>query len=111
MLVGVSDKLLMGYLENKKYLNCSDEGEAIGIGIGYYFGTGSRATVFMSADGFMNALNPLTSCVIPDKVEMNLVISVGRKEPQHREATRMLIPLLELLEYDHKRIHIELIEI
>ena len=110
MIVGVSDKLLMPYLEGKEYFNCSDEGEAVGIAIGYWLAKKERATVFMSADGFMNALNPLTSCVIPEGIEMNLVISVGRTEYQHRVATNMLKPVLKLLEYDTTKINIELIE-
>lgn len=95
--VGVSDKLLVPWLKGKKYLNCSDEGEAIGIGAGYYLATGKRANVFMSADGFLNALNPLTSLVIPEKIKMNVIVSVGRKEPQHYLATKLVKPLTKLI--------------
>ena len=95
--VGVSDKLLVPYLKGKKYLNCSDEGEAIAIGAGYYLATKKRANVFMSADGFFNALNPLTSFVIPERIKMNLIISIGRMETQHYLATSVVEPLIKLI--------------
>lgn len=110
MRTGVPDKLLVKWLKGKDYIAASDEGEAVGIGAGYYLATKKRATVFMSADGFCNALNPLTSLVIPEGIKMNLVISTGRKEPQHREMTRILKPLIKLLKYDPKRISIKIIE-
>lgn len=109
-ICGVSDKVLMPWLKDKIYTDCSDEGEAIAMGIGYYLATKKRATVFLSADGFCNALNPLTSHVIPYKIKMNLVISYGRTEPQHEVMTRILIPLIKLLNYDPELISIKLIQ-
>lgn len=101
LLVGVSDKVLMPWLEGKKYMNCADEGEAVGIAGGYWLATGERATAFMSADGFMNALNALTSWVIPEGIELDLVISIGRTEPPHFVATEITEPILETLKkYD-----------
>ena len=96
-LLGVSDKLLMPFLKDKKYFNVSDEGEAVGMGAGYYLATGKPATVFMSADGFMNALNPITSWVIPEKIKMNIVISIGRTEPQHYLATELVPKIIKNL--------------
>ncbi len=100
----------MPWLKGKIYTDCSDEGEAIGLGIGYFLATKKRATVFMSADGFANALNPLTSHVIPFKIKMNLVISYGRMEPQHEVMTRILVPLIKLLNYDPRNLNIKLIK-
>jgi len=77
---------------------------------GFFLATRERANVFMSADGFCNALNPLTSYVIPEGIEMNLIISTGRMELQHKEMTRILKPLIKLLKHDPKRINIEIIE-
>jgi len=109
MLVGVPDKKLSKWLKGKDYITATDEGEAVGIGAGYYLATKKRATVFMSADGFMNALNPLTSYVIPEGIKMNLVISTGRQEPQHKVATEMLEKIIKILPYDAKRISIKII--
>ena len=82
--VGVPDSKLKEYLKDKSYLVATNEGEAIGIATGYYLATGNSANVFMSADGFCNALNPLTSLVMPYQIEMNLIIAVRTDEPQHK---------------------------
>lgn len=108
-LVGVPDKLLSEWLNGKEYITAIDEGEAIGYGAGYYLATGKRATVFMSADGFCNALNAITSYVIPDKIEMNIVISTGRQEPQHKVMSDILDDLIKLIPYDTERISLEII--
>lgn len=97
MNIAISDKLSIGWLKGKRYLNCSDEGEAIGIAGGYYLATGRRANVLMSADGFCNALNPLTSWIIPEGIKINLIISVGRREPQHEVMSDLLEPIIEML--------------
>jgi phosphonopyruvate decarboxylase len=110
LLIGVPDKVLSKWLGNKKYIKPSDEGEAISIACGHYVATGKRATVFMSADGFCNALNPITSLVIPEKIEMNLVISNGRQESQHIVMTNILLKILNVLQYDPKAINIKIIE-
>lgn len=110
MIIGVPDKLLVPWLKGKKYIAAADEGEAVGIGIGYYLATRKPAIVFMSADGFCNALNPLTSCVLPEKIKMNFVISTGRVEYQHIVMAQILQPLIKLLSYDPKKIHFRFVQ-
>lgn len=110
MLIVIPDKILVRWLGDKEYIAPADEGEAIGIGVGYYLATGKRATIAMSADGFCNALNPLTSLVIPEKVKMNLIISTGRQEPQHAVMSRILFKMLKLLKYDSACINVKIIE-
>lgn len=109
--VGISDKVLMPWLEGKEYLDCSNEGEAIAIGAGHWLATKQRANVFMSGDGFMNALNFFTSWIMPDGIEMNIFISTGRQEPPHKVVSDILPSMLELLNYDTKKIKIELINL
>ena len=104
MIVGIPDKIIAKWLEGKEYMIASDEGEAVGIAAGHYLATGKRATVFMSADGFCNALNPLTSYVIPEEIEMDFVISYGRQEPSHKVMSDILEKLILLLDADTKRI-------
>ena len=108
--LGIPDKLLVKWLGNKEYMKPADEGEAVGIGCGYYLATGKPATVFMSADGFCNALNPLTSYAIPEGIKMNLVISSGRQEPQHKVMSDILEKLIKLLKYDAKRISFKIVK-
>jgi len=104
MFIGVPDKKLAKWLEGKEYIIASDEGEAVGVAGGVYLATGERANVFCSADGFMNALNPLTSWIIPEKIEMKFIISIGRQEPQHKVATDLVPQIIKKLKYDSKRV-------
>lgn len=108
MIIGVPDSKLKPWLRGKEYVIAADEGEAVGIATGYYLATGKRATVFMSADGFCNALNPITSLVLPYEIPMNFIISTGRTEPQHKEMSDKLERLINLI-YDTGECNIELI--
>jgi hypothetical protein len=107
--VGISDKVLNDWLKDKDYIGCSDEGEAIAICAGAWLAKGERWTAFMSADGLCNALNFLTSYVIPEGIEMNLVISTGRQEPPHKVMSDILDDLLKLLKYDPAKIAVNVI--
>lgn len=102
--IGVPDKKLAHYLKYKDYMIASDEGEAVGIAAGYYLATGKRATVFMSADGFCNALNPITSYLIPNGIEMNFIISSGRQEPQHKVMSDSLYKIIKSICYDARKL-------
>lgn len=108
-LIGIPDKILIPWLANQEYVTPADEGEAVAIAAGYWYATKKRAIVFMSADGFCNALNPLTSWIIPDGIEMNFVISVGRLENQHFIMTRILKDLIDLIQYDPERLHFQFV--
>lgn len=108
MKIILADKLLNKYLVGD-YITPSDEGEALAIACGHYLAIGERADVYISADGFCNALNFFTSYVMPEKIEVNIYISTGREEPPHKVMTDILPELLELLNYDTKCIHCEII--
>ena len=92
MFVGVPDSKL----KHIDGIIASDEGEAVAIAAGYYLATGKPATVFLSADGFCNALNPITSLIIPYGIPVKWIISTGRQEPQHRVMSDTVDKLLEL---------------
>ena len=109
MIVGVSDKVLMPWLLGKEYLDCSNENEAVAVCAGYYLATGKTGTAFMSADGFMNTLNFLTSWIIPEDIPIHIVISIGRTEKPHYIATETTKPIIELLSKYAKRISYEFV--
>lgn len=90
MIAGVPTTKLNKWLEGKEYIVTTDEDSAVGMVVGYYLATGKVGTVFMGADGFCNALNALTSLVIPYKIPVNWVISVGRQEEWHIEASNFV---------------------
>lgn len=110
-LIGITDKVLAPWLEGKEYLSVSDEGEAVAFAAGYFKATGKRATVFMSADGLCNALNFITSWIIPEKIEMDLIISTGRQEPPHKVMTDILDDLIKLIPFDYERVSIEIMRL
>ena len=104
MNIGIADKILTDWIDEKEYITASDEAECVAIAGGYFMATGKKANVFMSSDGFMNTLNFITSWVIPDGIEMNIIISFGRKESQHYIASEMLLGIVEkLIEYDKSK--------
>lgn len=107
--VGVSDKIVMPWLKGREYMDCSDEGEAVAIAAGYYLATNKKANVFMSADGFCNALNFITSWVIPENIRMHLVISTGRTEAPHKVMTDILSKMLSILPNDSERLSYEIV--
>ena len=110
MIIGISDKALQPWLKDKKYITASDEAEAVAMAMGYWYAKKEKATVFMSADGFMNCLNFLTSWAIPEKIEMNFVISYGRTEKPHYIASELLPEIIKLLlKYDTETISYELV--
>ncbi len=110
MIISVPDKLLAKWLKGKKYIVATDEGEGVGIASGYYVATGKRATLAISADGFCNALNPITSLVIPEEIKINFIISTGRQEPQHKVMSDILEKMIKLLPYDAKKVHCKIIK-
>lgn len=100
----------MPWLEGKEYMDCANEGEAIAIVGGYTLATGKRGVAFMSADGFFNALNFITSWIIPEGIPMHIVISIGRTEPPHKVATDITEVIIDLLnQYDTGRISYEFV--
>jgi len=89
MRVGVPTTSFRNWLNGDEII-ATDEGSAVGIAVGYYLATGKTGTVFMGADGFCNALNILTSLIIPYGIPVNWVISVGRQEEWHTKADKFV---------------------
>jgi len=108
LIVTVPDKISAPLLEDEDYVMATNEAECIAIAAGQWLAVKERATVIISADGFCNALNIITSYIIPENIEMDIVISTGRQEPPHKVMSDILEPLIKLLPYDKKRISIKL---
>jgi len=69
----------------------TDEAEAVAIAVGYYLATGKTPIVFMGSNGFLNALEYLTSLVIPYKIPIKWVIGVGREEEWHEISSKTIL--------------------
>lgn len=100
MIVGVPDSKLKYWLHGKKYIIAVDEGEAVGMAVGYFLSTGKIGTVFMQSDGVCNALNAITSLCIPYQIPVNFVISIREDEPQHYIMGKTVKKLLEMYAYE-----------
>ena len=112
MRIALQDKVIKKYMDEQgitEFLDCSNEGEAVAIAAGHWLATGERADVYFSADGLCNAMNFITSWIMPEQIEMNIYISTGREEPPHKVMTDILPELLELINYDPKRLSITII--
>ena len=96
MITGVPDTKLKDWLKNKEYIIAANEGHAVGIAVGHYLATGETPTVFMQSDGFCNALNAVTSLVIPYEIPINWVISVRDDCPQHEVMGKNIHKILKL---------------
>lgn len=104
MIITVPDKIIAREIENTDYIMASDEAECCAIAGGAYLATGENSSVYISADGFCNCLNFLTSWIIPDGIGINFIISYGRQEPQHKVMSDILMDMVKLLPYDSKKI-------
>lgn len=85
-------------LHKVKHHTAVDEGEAIGLAVGHYTATKSVPFVYMQSDGLCNALNAITSLVIPYKIPMHIFISMRRKHPQHEVMGRLTYSIILHLE-------------
>lgn len=109
---GVPDSLLSSfglYLQDKapsKHDVAPNEGNAIGLAIGFYIATSKIPLVYMQNSGLGNATNPLVSLADPEVLGVPMILLVGwrgqpgtQDEPQHKkqgEITQELLRCLKL---------------
>lgn len=111
MLAGVPDSSLKGWLKDQKEkaIITTDEGEAVGLAVGYYLAKSDTATVFMGSDGLCNALNAITSLIIPYGVPINLTIGIRADCPQHEVMGKHAKEILSIIGAD-RYCHITYVE-
>ena len=109
---GVPDSLLKsmcGYISDhttsNNHIIASNEGGAIGIGIGYHLATNKVPLIYMQNSGLGNAINPILSLADPNVYSIPMLLLVGwrgmpgvKDEPQHVKQGRIMIPLLNSME-------------
>jgi len=101
-IVGVPDSKLKFWLKDKRYLIATDEGEAVAIGAGYYLATNKKASVFMGANGFANALDTITSLLVPYKIPIDLIIALREDVEWHSIMSKLVEPINSLINYDKR---------
>jgi phosphonopyruvate decarboxylase len=79
----------------------ANEGTAIGLGIGYYLGTGDVPMIYLQNSGLGNLINPILSLASNEVYAIPLVIIVGwrgqpgiKDEPQHIHQGSVMIESL-----------------
>jgi len=90
---------------NEDMLIGTDEGEAVAIGAGYYLATGKIAKVYMDGNGFSNALDAITSLLIPYKIPVDIYVSARTDEPWHAVMGNNVERIAEIIGYERVKIY------
>mgnify|MGYP006077870439 FL=1 len=112
---GVPDSLLKEFCAavSKKYdqdmhLITANEGAAIGLGIGYFLGSGNVPMIYLQNSGLGNIINPVLSLASEQVYGIPMLIMVGwrgepgvKDEPQHVHQGRVMIDSLEAMDLPH----------
>lgn len=105
---GVPDSLLKEFCacvseicDEDSHVITANEGSAIGLGIGYYLGTGSIPMIYLQNSGLGNIINPVLSLASEQVYGIPMLIIVGwrgepgvKDEPQHVHQGRVMIDSL-----------------
>ncbi len=108
---GVPDSLLKDFcsyvsmnVEPNNHVIASNEGNAVGLAVGFHLATGKFGLVYLQNSGLGNAINPLVSLADKDVFEIPLLLLIGWRgqegvsdEPQHKKQGKITLPLLETL--------------
>lgn len=106
---GVPDSLLKEFCAcvshnygSDSHMITSNEGAAIGLGIGYYLGTGNVPMIYLQNSGLGNIINPVLSLASEKVYGIPMLIMVGwrgepgvKDEPQHVHQGKVMIGSLE----------------
>tara|TARA_Y100000768_G_scaffold289138_1_gene223295 strand:- start:12407 stop:13543 length:1137 start_codon:yes stop_codon:yes gene_type:complete len=113
---GVPDSLLKsfcGYVADHSPANShiisSNEGAAVGIGIGYHLATGNIPMVYMQNSGLGNAINPLISLADQEVYSIPMIILIGwrgepetKDEPQHIKQGKVMLPMIKSMKMPYE---------
>lgn len=96
------------YLERyavDRHIITANEGNAIGLAIGYHIATGKTALVYMQNSGLSNAIDPLASLADRSVFSIPMVLLIGwrgqpgvKDEPHHEKQGKITPDLLRNLE-------------
>lgn len=113
---GVPDSLLKNFcscllsnVSKKQNIIAANEGNAVGIGVGYHLATNKIPLVYLQNSGLGNIINPLLSIVDREIYSIPMLFLVGwrgepgvKDEPQHKKQGKVTLPLLESMEIPYK---------
>lgn len=115
-IAGVPDSLLAEFcacaneiFPSEAHVISANEGNAIGMAIGHFLGTGKPGLVYMQNSGIGNAVNPLVSLASSKVYSIPMVLMIGwrgeideagdqlKDEPQHVLQGKITLAMLENL--------------
>lgn len=92
-----------------RHLITANEGNAVGMALGYHLATGRYGVVYMQNSGQGNAVNPLASLADPDVYGVPMLLIIGwrgepgsKDEPQHVKQGKITLSLLDTLSIPYK---------
>ncbi len=112
---GVPDSLLKSlcayiteHVRPENHIIAANEGNAVGLAVGYHLATGKIPVVYMQNSGEGNVVNPLLSLADKEVYHIPLLLLVGwrgepgvKDEPQHVKQGKVTVSLLETLGIEH----------
>lgn len=113
---GVPDSLLKDicfYIEDnsdrRNHIIAANEGNAIGIALGYHLSTGKVPLVYFQNSGLGNCINPLLSLADKEVYGIPMIMMIGwrgepnmKDEPQHVKQGRVQNQMLESMEIPYE---------
>jgi phosphonopyruvate decarboxylase len=115
-ITGVPDSLLKDvcacittHFSDKDHIIATNEGSAVGLGIGHYLATGRPPLIYMQNSGLGNIVNPILSLSVKEVYGIPMVLMVGwrgeiletgeqlKDEPQHVKQGQITLQQLELM--------------
>ena len=87
-------------MKDVRHIIAVDEGAAVALAAGYHLATGKTGLVYMQSDGLCNALNAITSLLMPYEIPVRFVISHRMDHPQHKVMGETLNQILRLYQIE-----------
>lgn len=98
-IVGVPCSKFKNIINYDEAIIATREDEAVAMAVGAYF-AGKTPLVFMQNSGLMNALDVITSLLIPYDISIDFLISLRCKPEHHSYAGKITKDLIKLMGYD-----------
>ncbi|MBU1014868.1 phosphonopyruvate decarboxylase [Patescibacteria group bacterium] len=113
---GVPDSGLREFLvyletheDETRHVRAVNEGQAVGIAVGYHLATGKVPVVYLQNSGLGNAMNPLTSLADLEVYGIPMILFVAwrgrpgeKDEPQHKKMGRVMEDMFKVLEIPYE---------
>lgn len=87
-------------MDSVRHIIAADEGAAVAHAAGFHLATGKTGLVYMQSDGLCNALNAISSLLMPYEIPVRFVISHRSGLPQHQIMGERFYEVLRLFDIE-----------